>query len=298
MAIRLASAPINWGITTPGEEGNPDPDKLLEAVARAGYVGCEFGPFGYFGDTSEEISARFANTGLDTVAIWIDVPLASPLSDETRSSLEEICASLHALVAPYLLVSDLITDDRTALVGRIPDHPEVWWTDDDWMQVRKTLIDIAAIAMRHGRTMAVHPHIGGHIESGAEIERLLEAIDGTDAKLCIDTGHIRIGGVDAIPILEKELHRVVHIHAKDIDEGVLKQLQDGSISLRDAVGLGLFCELGNGMVDWDGFARVVRDGGYSGWVVAEQDRLLAPGSREPYEANERNFRFLQNLLGV
>ena len=68
-SIRLASAPINWGITSDFDPGNPTPDELLQSVANAGYTGCEFGPFGYFGSAGTEIGDRFAAHGLATVAI-------------------------------------------------------------------------------------------------------------------------------------------------------------------------------------------------------------------------------------
>jgi inosose dehydratase len=184
------------------------------------------------------------------------------------------------------------------VVSRVAQHPETWWSDDAWSQVRDTLISISEIAAAHGRTVAVHPHVGGHIETGEEIDRLLRAIDGTDVRLCIDTGHIRIGGIDAIPILRRELHRVVHVHAKDIDEAILERLQQGELGYEAAVGAGLYCNLGEGMVDWDGFRETLQREGYAGWVVAEQDRLLSPGSRAPYDANRQNARFLHALLGI
>lgn len=295
--IRLASAPINWGITTPGEDGNPEPDELLDSVEKTGYTGCEIGPFDYFGQSADEINALFARHHLDVVAFWVDVPLHEPLSEERRTWLNGVCQRLQAMNAPFLIVSDLITEERLAIVARVPQFPELQWTDEQWKQVRLTLIDIAAICTAHDLTLAVHPHLGGHIESGDEVAKLIEAIDGTDARLCIDSGHIRIGGVDAIPILARELHRTVHVHAKDIDESVLKQLQDGSIGVWDAVASGLFCDLGTGMVDWQGFRDALVDGDYSGWVVAEEDRLLSPGSRAPYISNERNYVFLKELLG-
>jgi len=207
-----------------------------------------------------------------------------------------VCERLQAMDAPFLIVSDLMTDERIAIAGRVPSFPEHWWSDDDWGQVRLTLIELAAIATAHGRTLAVHPHLGGHIESGREIEKLIEVIQDTDARLCIDTGHFRIGGVDAIPILARELERTVHVHAKDIDGDVLGQLERGELGIWEAIEAGLFCDLGVGVVDWEGFRRTLVDGNYHGWVVAEEDRMLKPGSRAPYLSNVRNFDFLRSLL--
>ncbi|CAN5632742.1 TIM barrel protein [soil metagenome] len=297
-SIRLASAPINWGITADFDPDNPTPDELLQSVADAGYTGCEFGPFGYFGSSDEHIGARFDAYGLATVAIWVDIQLSEPLTAEAAETLGAICARLRRLEAQFLIVSDFISDARLSIVSRVADYPELWWSDDDWKQVRQTLIAIGEIAASHGRTVAVHPHVGGHIETGHEIEQLLRAIDGTGIMLCIDTGHIRIGGVDSIPILKREMHRVVHLHAKDVDQTILNQLQQGALSYEEAVGAGLYCDLGTGMIDWAGFRDALKNAAYAGWVVAEQDRLLTKGSRAPFDSNQRNYEFLQTLLQV
>jgi inosose dehydratase len=297
-SLRLASAPINWGVSGPNDPGNPSPDAMLEAIAEGGYVGSELGPYGYFGKSPAEVKERFDANNLAVVAIWIDIPLEKPLSIETANLLDQICSTLQALEAGHLLVSDFISDERLAVVSRVEESPQTWWSENDWAQVKSTLRSIASIAAGHSITTAVHPHVGGHIESGQEIERLLNAIDGEAVDICIDTGHIRLGGTDSIPILKRESSRVSHIHAKDVDPEILAQMQQGKISYFDAVGQGLYCDLGAGMVDWRGFQEAVGDSGYSGWVVAEQDRLLVPGSKDPFESNQRNFAFLQDLLGV
>jgi inosose dehydratase len=297
-SLRLASAPINWGVSGPDDLGNPTPDEMLAAIAEAGYVGSEMGPFGYFGKSRAEVRTRFEGNNLAVVAIWVDIPLEKPLSTGTADVLEEICSTLGHLDAGHLLVSDFISDERVAVVSRVEESPETWWSENDWAQVKLTLRSIGKIAAKYSITTAVHPHVGGHIESGREIDQLLKAIDNEAIDLCIDTGHIRLGGTDAIPILKQEARRVSHIHAKDVDPEILERMQHGEIGYFDAVGQGLYCDLGAGMVDWRGFQQALSDSNYPGWVVAEQDRLLVPGSSEPFESNQRNFAFLQDLLGV
>ena len=198
----MASAPINWGIMDPGDPVNPDPDELLATVRDSGYVGCELGPLGYFGSSGAEIADRFATNGLAPVAIWMEMPLDRSLDDEIADQVGSVCLLLAEIGATHLIVSDLITHDRLKVVGRVEQFPETWWNDDQWPQVRQTLAAIAEIAAERNLTTAVHPHVGGHIESGREVHRLLEIMDGTTLTLCIDTGHIRIGGIDAIHVLD------------------------------------------------------------------------------------------------
>jgi inosose dehydratase len=292
---QLASAPINWGIGPVTPDG-PAPDAILDAVAAAGYVGCELGTYSLFGTTSDEVLACFRPRNLALVTTWHEVDMARPLSEKDAAQLRHLLEILVAGGASVILVSDLITEERLGVVARVEDHPETWWNDRDWTQVRETLRDVAAIAGAYGVEVAIHPHVGGHVESGAEIRRVLDLTAGDPIKLCLDTGHIRIGGSDPIALLARECDRLVHVHAKDVDGDVLGRLQRSELSFFEAVGAGLFADLGRGIVDWQGLNLGLAACDYRGWVVAEQDRLLEPGNPEPFASNRRNYDFLNRLL--
>lgn len=297
-SFRLASAPISWGITGPDTPGNPDPDDLLDAVAAAGYVGCELGPFTYFGSSAEAIACRMAKKGLVPVAIWHEVDFARPLGDEQRLHFSTLSQTLRDLGIDHLLVSDTITPERLAVVGRVEQFPETWWSDDDWAQAKKTLATVAAIAGEWGVKVALHPHVAGHLESEREVRRMLDVMSDLPVSICLDTGHLLIGGADPIELFAQEAGRVSHLHAKDVDQTYLRRLQQGEITYDEAVAQGIYCDLGHGMVNWTGYAKIATSSGFSGWVVAEQDCALSPGDRRPYESNERNYRFLKELLGA
>jgi inosose dehydratase len=164
--------------------------------------------------------------------------------------------------------------------------------------VRRSFIAIAGLGAEYGVPVAMHPHVGGHIESGREIEKALDAIAETPVAVCLDTGHIRIGGIDSIPLMRRLGSRVTHIHAKDVEPNLLARMQAGEIDYVSAVGQGLYCDLGEGIVDWEGFADAVQEIEFDGWVVAEEDQILVPGRQEPFESNVRNRAFLADLLGI
>jgi inosose dehydratase len=273
----------------------PAPDAILDAIVEAGYVGCELGTYRLFGSSPVEDMSRFGTRNLALVTTWHEVDMARPLST-AAAEIRHLLDILVAGGASVILVSDLITEERLAVVARVDDHPETWWSDRDWTQVRQTLRDVAAIAAEYGVQVAIHPHVGGHIESGAEIRRVLDLTAADPIKLCLDTGHIRIGGSDPIALLARDCNRLVHVHAKDVDGSVLGRLQRSEIAFFQAVGAGLFANLGRGIVDWQGLKRGLATCGYRGWVVAEQDRLLEPGNPEPFAANRRNFDFLNGLF--
>jgi inosose dehydratase len=292
---QLASAPINWGIGPVTPEG-PAPDAILDAIVEAGYVGCELGTYGLFGETAEEVLARFRPRNLALVTTWHEVDMGRPLSAAAAAHFRHLLGILVAGGASVILVSDLITDERMKVVARVDDHPETWWSEEEWAQVPRTLSDVAAIAAEYGVEVAIHPHVGGHVESGAEIRRVLDISAGGPVRFCLDTGHIQIGGGDPIALLDGECDRLVHVHAKDVDGDVLGRLQRSEIEFMEAVGAGLFADLGSGIVDWQGVKRGLAACQYRGWVVAEQDRLLEPGNPEPFASNRRNFDFLNGLL--
>jgi inosose dehydratase len=296
--VRLASAPINWGIESPDGEGNPTVDELLKNTSDAGYTGFELGPLYFLGETPDAIDQTLKRYQLDAVAYWVAVPLEQPFGGAVEDEVREALATLKSIGADVLIVSDFGSDDRLAIVARVEEFPGTWWSDDDWAEVRKSFIAIAALGEEYGIPIAMHPHVGGHIESGREIEHALTAIEGTSVTVCLDTGHIRIGGIDSIPLMRRLGSQVTHIHAKDVESNLLTQLQAGEIDYMTAVGQGLYCDLGEGVVDWPGFAAAIEEIGFEGWVVAEEDQVLVPGRQAPFESNTRNRAFLAELLGV
>lgn len=296
--VRLASAPINWGIESPDGAGNPSADDVLQNSVDSGYTGFELGPLHYLGTNPREIGEHLNAFGLDAVAYWVAVPLAQPFGGAVEAEVREALETLRAIGAKHLLVSDFGDPARLAVISRVETHPETWWSDEDWIEVRRTFQALAELGVHYGIDISVHPHVGGHIESGREIEKAIEAIEGTSITVCIDTGHIRIGGIDSIPLMRRLGARVTHIHAKDVEPELLGRMQQGEVGYFEAVGDGLYCDLGHGLVDWAGLAQAIDEIGFEGWVVAEEDQLLVPGRRAPFESNIANRAFLAQLLGV
>jgi len=230
------------------------------------------------------------------VTTWYDVDLSQPLSTTTTEELTLIFGFIKDGSASVLLISDKINAKRLEVVARVQDNPEVFWSEADWAQVPHTLMEIHELASQWGVAIAVHPHVGTHIETGEEIARLVEVIAELPVKLCFDSGHILIGGSDPIAFLNAHGADIVHVHAQDVDGGVLEEVRAGRQTYLEAVGNGLYCDLGTGLIDWQGIAAGLQAVKYSGWVVAEEDQILKPGSRQPFLSNTKNRIFLTNLL--
>jgi inosose dehydratase len=93
--------------------------------------------------------------------------------------------------------------------------------------------------------------------------------------LCLDTGHVTIGGTDPLDLAGSEPDRIAHVHLKDVDGRLAGLVRRGEVGYGEAVGRGLYRPLGEGDVDVAGVVRTLEASGYHGWYVLEQDAVLA-----------------------
>lgn len=97
---------------------------------------------------------------------------------------------------------------------------------------------------------------------------------GSSIPLCLDTGHLLIGGTDPLELAKAVPHRIKHTHLKDVDAALAARVQAGELTYTDAVRAGMYTPLGTGDVDIAGIVSVLRDNGFDGWFVLEQDTIL------------------------
>jgi inosose dehydratase len=118
------------------------------------------------------------------------------------------------------------------------------------------------------------------VETGEETERVLA---GSRVGLCVDTGHLLVGGADPVALTARHPDRVVHVHLKDVDDSLAARVRDGSVTFGDAVRDGMFQPLGEGDVDIAAMVATLEGAGYQGWYVLEQDVKLdaAPEGEGP-----------------
>lgn len=128
------------------------------------------------------------------------------------------------------------------------------------------------------------------------IDKLLEL---TDVGLLLDTGHLLLGGGDPVQALRDWRARVNHLHLKDVRLDVLRNAVTDRVDMPECWQRGVFCELGAGDVDFDGFFAELGRSPFSGWIVVEQDWVPQPGDNvsTPAAAQIRNRRWLEEHGG-
>ena len=88
---------------------------------------------------------------------------------------------------------------------------------------------------------------------------------------CIDTGHCEYARTDPVALYHTYHERAPYVHVKDVDEKVRQHVVENQIGFYDACAAGLFCNLGDGVVDFAGFRDALAEHQYDGWITVEQD---------------------------
>jgi inosose dehydratase len=287
MTRRIAGAPISWGVCEAPEWGYQMPVGQVLAEMRAmGLTATEFGPDGYLPFDPGRRSRLLAEYGLSAVGGFVPVVLHEPAADP----LAEIDRALDSFAGgkPVLVLA--------AATGRegYDARPEL--DADGWSTLLSNLDRSAARAAERGFVAALHPHAGTMVEKRDEVYRVL---DGSGIALCLDTGHLLIGGTDPASLAAEAGTRVGHVHLKDVSASVARKVSSREISYTEGVGHGLYQPLGQGDIDMAGVVGALQAAGYQGWYVLEQDTILdgPPEGEGPAGAVRESLRYLGGLLG-
>ena len=264
LADRIAGAPISWGVCeVPGWGWQPDSATVLSQMQEVGLVATEFGPDGFLPAEPEAKAKTLADNGLRAVGGFVPVILHDPAHDPVPG-IEQALKGFTAAGAGTLV---LAAATGTQGYDARPVLDEAGW------QVLLTNLDrLALVAGRSAVTATLHPHVGTMVEAADDVERVLA---GSAIGLCLDTGHLLIGGVDPVALAAGHAGRIRHTHLKDVDATWARRVQSGEVSYTDAVRQGMYRPLGQGDVDIAAIVASLETAGYDGWYVLEQDTVLA-----------------------
>ncbi|MBA3409336.1 MAG: TIM barrel protein [Geodermatophilaceae bacterium] len=276
-STRVAAAPISWGVCEVPGWGEVLPvDHVLAEMAALGLRATELGPPGFLPEQAESLRADLAAHDLILVGGFVALVLHDPAVRETTlAEVERACALLSGAGGEVLVVAA-----ATGLDG-YDNRPEL--DADKWRYLVDTVQLVSSIASEHGLTATLHPHVGTHVESASEVDRFLAS---SSVPLCLDTGHLLIGGADPVAVARRHGHRVAHVHLKDVDASVALRVQSGEMSYQKAVAAGLYRPLGQGDVPVREVINALTTAGYGGWWVLEQDTALPVG--QPLSGTYRN----------
>jgi inosose dehydratase len=266
---RIAGAPISWGVCeVPGWGYQLPPDQVLREMHEVGLAATELGPEGFLPPEPAAMAAVLEQHHLQAVGGFTPVLLHRPDHDPFPDV--EIVLRRFAATGSTVLV--LSADSGLAGYDTRPKLDEPGWS-----RLLANLDRISAVAAERGVRAVLHPHVGTLVETPEEVHRVLE---GSSASLCLDTGHLLIGGTDPAELTRQAPERIAHVHFKDVDAGRARQVQDGRLTYTEAVRAGMYRPLGQGDVDVVAIAGHLTKWGYDGWYVLEQDTILTEPPRD------------------
>ncbi|MFV0306662.1 MAG: sugar phosphate isomerase/epimerase family protein [Desertimonas sp.] len=291
---RVGAAPISWGICeAPGWGPQLAVDRVLSEARALGITAFEQGALGWLPIEPGALRTKLDDYGMTLIGGFVPLVLHDPTQrDAALASAHHVAANLAAAGGRTF---------STAIVGSTDDWFRPAMDDDAWTELFANLGRVDEICAAHGLVQAVHPHVDTLVEHADECQRFL---DSCDVKLCLDTGHLSIGGTDPVDLAHRHPDRIGLVHLKDVDGAVAGRERSGELDLMAATVAGLFPSLGDGIVPIGAVIETLERAGYDGWYVMETDVALSdddadpPAGDGPVRGVERSLAFLRQLAAT
>jgi inosose dehydratase len=217
------------------------------------------------------LADALAEHGLTLIGGAVFRPFHDPAQwDDVMDASVRTCRALGAHGARHLVLIDSISPRRAPTAGRASEAEQM--DTAEWSAFRERLATVARMgAEEFGLTVGMHAHAAGFVDFEPELERLLDEVDESILKICFDTGHHSYAGYDPVAFMKRHIGRINYMHFKDIDPAVKADVIGQRTGFYEACGQGIFCNLGQGDVDFPAVRQVLLDAGFDGWCTVEQD---------------------------
>ncbi len=296
--IRVANAPCSWGVLEFELEGEAAGfEQVIDEIEESGYEGTELGDWGFMPIDPAELSAALRKRQLELVGAFVPVALSFENAHESGMETAVRTARLMADAGyedAFLILADNngAVSVRTGNAGRVT--AEMGLGKAEWRTFAKGANLVARrVREETGLRTVFHHHCAGYVETPREVSILMDLTDPNLLGLVLDTGHYQLGGGDPVQGLRDHFDRIWHIHFKDCSLEIASAASRESWDYFESVRAGVFCELGQGCVDFQAVVGELRKRAYKGWAVVEQDVL--PGMGTPEACARRNREYLRSL---
>lgn len=268
---RVAGAPISWGVSeVPGWGRQLAPATVLGEMAGLGLRATELGPQDFLPGDAQEKAATAAEHGLRLIAAFVPVILHADPATGAPDPLAVLEPAIEDLVG---VGGDVLVVAAAAEASGYDTTTTL--EQEQWTRLLTNLDRIAAAAAARGLLATIHPHVGTVIETPEDVARVVE---GSRIALCLDTGHLLIGGSEPAALARSHPERIGHVHLKDVRRHLADEVRAHRLGYSEAVAAGLYAPLGDGDLDFAEIITGLEEAGYRGWYVLEQDTVLTDDS--------------------
>lgn len=245
---------ITWGY---GPEQAP---LAIAEVGQLGYQGFEsFGPVLKYWDSRGGLQEALHKANVPLIAAYCPLVLT-----DAGKRAEEVAKAQRwgALIKHY--------GGSIAVIG--PDNVDRQQFDFDHSSqtIIESLDAIGSALQDIGITAALHQHTGSCVMTSDELHAVVEGVNLSHMKLCLDTGELQAAGIDPVLTIMDFVSLISHVHLKDYNAG---PDHDG------------FCPLGEGKVEMPAILDLLEASSHPYMLMAELNPA-APGAADQRSAGE------------
>ncbi len=293
--VKLGIAPIAWTNDDMPDLGKENTfEQCVSEMALAGFTGSEVG--NKYPKDPEVLKKALELRGVEICNQWFSSFLITKPFEEVEKEFRAQLAFLKAMGAKVIGASEQSYSVQGQLDTPIFGH-KYEMNDQEWDTFCTGMNKLGKIAKEeYGIALTFHHHMGTVVQSLAEVDRMMENTDPEYVSLLFDTGHFTYCGEDPLEVVKKYVHRIKHVHLKDIRPEVVEQVKKENMSFLAGVRAGAFTIPGDGCINYDPIFKVLEDAGYEGYMVveAEQD----PAKANPLEYAIRARKFIAEKTGL
>ena len=293
--VKLCIAPFAWNNDDMPDLGKENTfEQCVSEMALAGFTGSEVG--NKYPKDPEVLKKALELRGVEICNQWFSSFLITKPFEEVEKEFRAQLAFLKAMGAKVIGASEQSYSVQGQLDTPIFGH-KYEMNDQEWDTFCTGMNKLGKIAKEeYGIALTFHHHMGTVVQSLAEVDRMMENTDPEYVSLLFDTGHFTYCGEDPLEVVKKYVHRIKHVHLKDIRPEVVEQVKKENMSFLAGVRAGAFTIPGDGCINYDPIFKVLEEAGYEGYMVveAEQD----PAKANPLEYAIRARKFIAEKTGL
>lgn len=293
--VKLGIAPIAWTNDDMPDLGKENTfEQCVSEMALAGFTGSEVG--NKYPKDPEVLKKALELRGVEICNQWFSSFLITKPFEEVEKEFRAQLAFLKAMGAKVIGASEQSHSVQGQMDTPIFGH-KYEMNDEEWDTFCTGMNKLGKIAKEeYDIALTFHHHMGTVVQSLAEVDRMMENTDLEYVSLLFDTGHFTYCGEDPLEVVKKYVHRIRHVHLKDIRPEVVEQVKKENMSFLAGVRAGAFTIPGDGCINYDPIFKVLEDAGYEGYMVveAEQD----PAKANPLEYAIRARKFIAEKTGL
>ena len=293
--VKLGIAPIAWTNDDMPDLGKENTfEQCVSEMALAGFTGSEVG--NKYPKDPEVLKKALELRGVEICNQWFSSFLITKPFEEVEKEFRAQLTFLKAMGAKVIGASEQSHSVQGQMDTPVFGH-KYEMNDEEWDTFCTGMNKLGKIAKEeYGIALTFHHHMGTVVQSLAEVDRMMENTDPEYVSLLFDTGHFTYCGEDPLEVVKKYVHRIKHVHLKDIRPEVVEQVKKENMSFLAGVRAGAFTIPGDRCINYDPIFKVLEDAGYEGYMVveAEQD----PAKANPLEYAIRARKFIAEKTGL